>query len=1722
MGLDERYEMIGCLYESRDSRIFRAIESGGERRQVILKIINGQYPSKKSLARFRLEYEITQSLDISGVIEVYRFERHGNQPVIVMEDFGGLSLDRHLKEGPLEIGEFFDLAVALTATLGGIHKRKVIHKDINPTNIVWNRSNDLIRIIDFGIATTLEHEPTEPLAPDRLAGTLPYLSPEQTGRTNRPVDARSDWYALGATFFELLTGHPPFTTTDPLELVHSHVARLPPDPATDSLAIPSMVSRIVMKLLEKDPEARYQSASGLIADLKRCRQQWEQTGQIESFALGAAEVRDRFAIPQRLYGREREVAALQSAFDDVCQGSSRLLLVAGYSGIGKSALVKELYGPVTIGQGLFISGKFDQYQRDVPFSAIIRALGLLIRQILTETESRIAGWRQRILEVLHDSGQVITAVIPELEWLLGPQPAAPRLNPQEEEHRFFYLVQNFLSVFAGAGHPLVLFLDDMQWADIASFKLIRQILQGGKVRHLLMIWAFRDNEVISGHPLPIRLGELVKDGVDIERLTLLPLGRDHLVRLLADTLGADPHEVDPLAQICQEKCGGNPFYLRQFLTMLHDQQLIALRDTGWHWNIEGIGDLELTENVVDLIRGRLQRFDRETRHILGLASCIGSVFDLATLSAIADLDFQRTMTALWPALEGEMIVAVTQDHLLARYLDQGEIHFRFNHDRLQEAVHDSMDAHLRRQAHLAVGRTLWADWSPPGIRDDEVFDIVTHLNQAIDLIEDPEERKNLARMNLLAGQRAAASAAFHSAHEFFKMGIVLTGIDGWKAERDLVWDLHRELVTTTSMMPDYEAMERYVNQAMEHAHDNLERGALLEIRIQSYQGQNRLHESLSLGLELLDSLGFPFPHEPDLQAIGQSLEEGMTLVRGKTMEQWIDLPEMTDRRLLMVVRVVAFLIPVVILTRPTLLPIMMVRTLKETTPAGLAPSTPVLYAGTAAFLCGFMEQYDLAHQMAKTAILLAGRPQSRSHRAEAMQYSNLLIPWKEHFRNTLSTFDDVFATALETGRNNAAGFACEGWSITAIFLGVSLEEVELRIADHIRVLQRMGQYQSLEMMGNFHQMVLNLLGRSEHPQVIDGPACNGGAALKRQRECENGQVLFNLLFNQSYLYYLFRFHEEALATSSEAVRYKDSMAGVAVFGVHVFFDSLIRLACLPRVPSDRHRELLDQVTANQRLMENWANHAPMNFRHKFHLVEAEICRVGRDLHAALGHYDRAIELAREHGFPSEEGLALELAGRFCHEQGWHVPAGHYLRDAVHAYHRWGAEAKVRDVKESFPGDFLASGPTNSSALSSISIKPGTVEDSTAVLDLGSITRASQIILSGSNMRELLPDLMKLALENGGAQRGCLILREEGCSTFEIEIRAWPQRTESWNSSPLGEHPDTEPRVPLEIINLTLHTAEPLLLDDALGDERFSRTFYVTRHRTRSILCVPLVHSGLVLGVVYLENNLITGAFSPRRSEMMRLLGTLAAISIASLRHTNRLVAARESLTRSNQKIRELAAYQDEVRENEQRRIAGEIHDELGSALTRLSMDLSWLIGHPSGDPEELARQLEELRDLTGSIHTSVRRISHAMRPAVLDQFGLLPALEWLAAQTGNRDHFKIHITEDSREIILDDSRRTALFRIAQEAITNAIRHSTAQHLTIALHLTPAEVLMTIDDDGQGFSYDPLAEEGGFGLRGMMERASRLGGQVEIMAIPTGGTRVRTTLPRIPEDQVEER
>ncbi|MBF0108271.1 MAG: AAA family ATPase [Magnetococcales bacterium] len=1727
MGLDDRYEIRDCLHESQKSRIFRAIEPGMAGRPVILKIINGHYPSKKELARFRLEYETTRSLDLSGVIKVYRFEREGNLPVIVMEDFGGSSLDRHLKAGPLELGHFLDLALKVGATLGDIHKRKVIHKDINPANIVWNRENGLIRIIDFGIATPLEHESTEPLPPDRLEGTLPYLSPEQTGRTNRSVDYRSDWYALGATFFELLAGHPPFTATDPLELVHCHVARNPPSletlaiPGREAPAIPSMISRIILKLLAKDPEDRYQSAAGLMADLERCRGQWEQTGRIEPFALGTAEVRDRFAIPQHLYGREEEVSRLRLSFDAVCAGTTRLLLVAGYSGIGKSALVKELHGPVTKQQGLYVAGKFDQYQRDVPFSAIIKALGQLIRWILTEPEERIALWRQRILDVLHDNGQVITAVVPELEWLLGPQPTPPRLNPQEEENRFFHLVQNFLSVLAGSQHPLVLFLDDMQWADIASFRLIRHILRDEKVKHLLMIWAYRDNEITSGHPLPTELEALAKDGVALERLTLRPLDQTHLIRLVADTLNADPRKINPLAVVCHEKSGGNPFFLRQFLTILHQRQLIRFQETGWHWNIEDIQNLALTENVVDLIRGRLERFDLETRRILGLASCIGSVFDLDTLSAIAGTDFQRTMTALWPALEGEVIVAATRDYLLARYLEQGEIHFRFNHDRLQEAVHEAMDETLRQHAHLAVGRTLWADWSPPGTQDDAVFDIVTHLNQAIALIENQEERNDLARMNLLAGQRAASSAAFHSSFGFLKTGVTLLGPSGWNTNRDLVWNLHYEMVRTAAMMPDYEAMEFYSNHALAHAGHDIERGEILEIKVQSYQGQNRLRESLSLGLELLDSLGFSFPREPDARQLGQSLEEGMSLTSDRTMAQLIDLPEMTDPRLRLALRIVAFLVPVVVLTRPTLLPFMIVRTMKETFRSGLAPPSPVLCAGQAVLLCGFMDQYDLAYRMAKTAILLAGRPESRPHRAEAMQYANLLIPWKEHFRNSLPIFDEVFATALETGQNNAAGFSCEGWSCTAIFLGFPLEEVERKIADRIVILRRMGQYQSLEMMGNLHQMVLNLLGRSKQPHQIDGPACNGTAALLRQKELENGQVLFNLLFNQLYLYYFFRFHEEALATSLEAARYKDSMAGIALYGVYCFIDSLNCLACSGNAPSDHRQELLDKVAANQRLMDHWANHAPMNFRHKFHLVEAETYRVRNIPQAALGHYDRAIALAREHGFPSEEGLALELAGRFCHEQGWRVPAGHYLRDAIHAYHRWGAEAKVTDVKKSFPGYLFPAEPAISSAFTSILTKQSTIEDSTAVLDLGSIIRASQIIFRGSDMPGLLADLMRLALENGGAERGCLILREDGCATLEVEAWVEPERIELWNASPLGDGADKEPRVPLEIINLTLHTPESLLLDDALGDDRFSRTFYVQRRKPRSILCVPLVHSGQVLGVIYLENNLIQGAFPPQRSEMMRLLGTLAAISIASVRHTTRLVAARESLARSNLRIRELAAHQEDVRENEQRRIAGEIHDELGSALTRLGMDITWLIGHPPKGPDELARQLDGLKDLTGSIHTTVRRISHAMRPAVLDQFGLLPALEWLATGTGNRDDFKIHIREDSQEVLLDDARRTALFRIAQEAITNAIRHSAAQHLTIALNLAATAVVMTLEDDGHGIPPDRLADGGGFGLRGMKERARRFDGRVEIEAIPSGGTRVRATLPRLPSDLVEE-
>ena len=711
------YQVTQEIYESANSLIFRAL-APKEQQPVILKMLRHAYPPPEKIAWFKREFELTRSLQLEGVINVYHLTADQNRPVIVLEDFGGTSLNLLLESEPFTLDVFLPLAIRTADVLGRVHQQHIMHKDINPSNLVLNPHTGEIKLIDFGISTVLSRENPMLRTPGIGEGTLAYMSPEQTGRMNRPMDYRTDLYSLGVSFYELLTGHLPFPTEDALALMYAHLAQQAPPPHELNPSIPRPLSAIIMRLMAKNAGDRYQSAYGLKADLEACWQQWQRGQRIEDFSLGQADVSDQLHIPDKLYGREAEVATVLAAFERVSQGENELMLVSGYAGIGKSALVHEVYKPITRQRGYFVEGKFDQFRQNIPYASLTQALRSLLQQILTESEAQVASWRQRLVSALGLNGQVIVDVIPELELVIGSQPAVPSLPPAEAQNRFNLVFQRFLQAFVNADHPLVLFLDDLQWADTASLSLLVRVLTDPDQHYVFVIGAYRDNEVSEAHPLMFALSEMRKAGSIPQRINLQPLDLTHVTQLLSDTLTCSLDQVQPLAELVLAKTDGNPFFLKEFLRSLYGEELLTFdsQQQRWRWDVDHIQTCDLTDNVVELMVNRVKMFAENTQQTLRLAACIGHQFDLKTLAVVAQQTHRKTVASLWDAMQAGLVLPLGNaykliDQEVPGLTDEVVVNYKFAHDRIQQAVYFLSSEQERQQIHWQIGRYLLQAYS---------------------------------------------------------------------------------------------------------------------------------------------------------------------------------------------------------------------------------------------------------------------------------------------------------------------------------------------------------------------------------------------------------------------------------------------------------------------------------------------------------------------------------------------------------------------------------------------------------------------------------------------------------------------------------------------------------------------------------------------------------------------------------------------------------------------------------------------------------------------------------------------------------------------------------------------------------------------------------------------------------------------------------------------------
>ncbi|GFE69952.1 AAA family ATPase [Chroococcus sp. FPU101] len=1502
------YQLSELLYKSPQSLIYRGCRNVNQT-SVILKILNQEYPTPDAIARFRLEYEITHKLNLEGVVKAYALETFENSLAIILEDFGGESLRQQIQFRQFTLKECLSLSIAITKIIGQVHQQNIIHKDINPSNLVINPNTGQVKLIDFGIATVLSRENPIYHNPNILEGTLAYLSPEQTGRMNRSIDYRTDFYSLGVTLYQLLSHQLPFKTSDAVELVHCQIAKQPISVDELNSSIPQAVSNIVSKLLAKNAEDRYQSSWGIQSDLEKCLAQLQEKGRIETFILGEQDISERFQILQKLYGREQNVKSLLSSFDQVIENKElkiAMALVTGYSGIGKTALVQEIYKPITERRGYFISGKFEPLKQNIPYHGLIQAFRELIQQLLTQNEHKIRIWKEQILEALGMNGQIMIDVIPEVELLIGEQPAVIELNAEESQNRFNWVFQNFIQVFPKVTHPLVIFLDDLQWADRASLKLIQSLLVMSECRYLLLIGTYRENEISRIHPLQLMLNELKKTNVSINHISLLPLNLAEINQLIADSLNSDLETTQALAELVWKKTNGNPFFINEFLKYLYQESLISFnsKNRKWHWNLKAIQAVPSTDNVVDLMVAKIQKLSNSLQQVLKLAACIGHQFDTKTLSIIYEKTQAQTVAELWQAVQEGLVLPIGDDYKYFQFFNLENSHdvkvsYQFLHDRVRQAAYSTLSEIEQQQIHLKIGQFLQKS-TPSERLEDQIFEIVNQLNLGIELITEQPEKAQLAQLNLIAGQKAKLSAAYEPAFNYFKSGLKL--LDQQSSD-ELILNLLSSAAEAAYLCGDFEQMEQFAQMALQQAKNHLDLLTVYEVKIQAYIAQNQLSEAINIGLQVLDLLGVKLSPKPTQKNIQLEQTKTKLALDNKEPLELMNLPLMSDPDKLAAMQIIASVCTPTYFTAPQVWKMMVFQKVQLSLQYGNAPGSAFGYADYGMILCAVEEKIDAGYRFAELALKLLPQLKAQEFIPKTLLLVNMYLKhWKEHLRVTLEPLLEAYQYGLTIGDLEYATFALAFRFYHSYLVGRSLSELEQEMASYRHAIAHFKQELPLNLTQIYHQAVLNLMEASENPWVLSGTSYDERECLPRHQATNDQYTIFHLYLNKLMLAYLFQDYPQAVELADTVEQLLEQGAvGLLVVPVFYFYDSLSKIAIFPDASIVERKNILKKIAANQKKMKLWADHAPMNYLHKYYLVEAERYRIlGQDL-KAMDAYDRAINLAKEHEYLNEEALAHELAARFYLARNKDKIAQVYLLDAYYCYLNWGAMSKMQDLEARYL-QLLAKRPEKTQHLTITTVTGSTRNE---VLDLATVIKANHALSGEILLDKLLAKLMKILMENAGAEKGLLILETQGKLLIEAEGSVNNEQISVLKSRPVNLS------LPASIINYVARTQENVVLHNATQENKFNQDAYIIASQPKSILCIPLVNQGKLAGILYLENNLTTDAFTTQRIEILQLLSVQAAIAIDNARLYNeleiRVQERTEELTQSNQRLEQLTA-----------------------------------------------------------------------------------------------------------------------------------------------------------------------------------------------------------------------
>jgi predicted ATPase/signal transduction histidine kinase len=1698
------------LWDDGERLFCRQLRSGaGGGSSVLVARPAAEQPLPACLGRLSHEFALKDELEGSWAVRPLEMVREGAQLQLLLEDPGGEPLVR-LLAAPMDINSFLHHAIGIAVALGKLHQRGLVHKDIKPSHILVNCTDGQTRLTGFGLASRL---PRERQAPETIAGTLAYMAPEQTGRMNRSIDSRSDLYAFGVTLYQMLTGSLPFTATDPIEWVHCHIAKKPPPPNSRVESVPEALCDIVMKLLAKTAEERYQTAAGLEHDLRRCLADWQSLGRINTFTLSEHGTSDRLLIPEKLYGREREVETLVAAFGRiVANGAAELVLVTGYSGIGKSSVVNELHKVLVPPRGIFASGKFDQYRRDVPYSTLVQAFQSLVRTLLGKNDADLTQWREALQQALDANARLMTDLIPELKLIIGEPPPVPALDPQQAQRRFLLVFRRFIGVFARAEHPLALFLDDLQWLDAATLDLLEDLLTSPDMRNLMLVGAYRSNEVDAAHPLTSKLKAIRAAGGRVGEITLAPLAKAHIEQLIAEALHDDIAHIEPLAQLVLDKTAGNPFFVIQFLQALAEEQLLTFDHEArrWCWDTDRIHAKGYTDNIVDLMVDKLARLSSETQQALQQLACLGNVATISALSTAMGMPKAQVRTVLWEAIRQELV----------ERLDGA---YGFVHDRIHEAAYSLIPKDARAQAHLRIGRLLAAQ-TPEADLEEAIFEIVGQLNRGAALITEQNLRVQLARFNLMAGQRAKASTAYASALNYLGTGAQLLQADGWTHRHALMFALELNRAECEFLTGQLSVADERLTALSKRAVTTIERADVACLQMDVYLLLDRSDGAVAVCLDYLRHVGIEWSAHPSDDQVRHEYEQIGALLGDRAIEALIDLPLMKDPTSLVTVNALGKLFAPALQTDFNLSCLSICKAISLSLEWGNCDASCVLYANLFRVAGRRFGDYQVGFRFGQLGCdLVEQRGLTRFEASTYLCFSCFAVRWMRPVGECRDLLRRSFAAANRIGDLPYGAYAGNNLTADLLFAGELLPDVQIEAERGLDYAKTVRFGLVIDFINTQLALIRMLRGLTDTFGRLDEGKLNESdteAHLSGNPDLVLAECLYWVRKLQAR--YMADDPGAAMAAAAKAQQLLWVCQSFFEEAEFYFFDALARAAWCERLPAVELGPHLRAMIDSHKQLQTWAQQCPENFASRAALVGAEIARVEGRVVDAEQLYEQAIDLAQKSGFIQIEALANELASRFYAARGLGKIARVYLQDARYGYLRWGADGKVRQLDGKYPSLRAEEHPLDSTTTMATAVEH---------LDLATVLKVSQALSGEIVLEKLIDTVMFTAIEQAGAERGLLIL------STGAEHRIAAQVTTADSATLLRDIPVSSQLLPESVLYQVLRTRESLVLDDAATEAAFATDPYILEHHARSILCLPLMNQAKLVGALYLENNLTARVFSPDRMAVLKLVASQAAISLENAR-LYREVAERE---RRYREVQAELSHANRVATMGQlvASIAHEVNQPIAAAILNANAAQRWLNAQPP-ELEEVRHVLSRLildanraADVLGRIRQHIRKAPRQKGPVDINA-AIGEMIEFTRSQI-MKNGVVLH-TQFMDGLPLIEGDRVELQQVLLNLIMNALEamSGTAQaERQLQISVVPGDdgyLLVSVADSGPGFPVDNTDQVFtsfyttkptglGLGLSICRSIIEAHGGRLWAGANPPCGATVQFTLPVIQEGEL---